>query len=216
MLEHEEPVFFSRPLPQTALRLEGHERLEVVSHDPRQRKVRGGRADVREEAGGLVVAADEHGLVVRCVPRCGHDADPFRHISLSFDQVPKPRLGDRLEVLQQVTRPDTLVLAVREVEFSSLDDVPGIRKRRTDHTGLVPHRVAACVVEVEMRTEHNVDVGRIEARITDAVLQASRLPRIQYTVDVGELLPVFVADPRVDEYEGVGGLDEQAPERERR
>ena len=59
MLEHEEPVFFSRPLPQTALRLEGHERLEVVSHDPRQRKVRRGRTDVSEEAGGLVVAADE-------------------------------------------------------------------------------------------------------------------------------------------------------------
>src|SRR5205814_6367684 len=67
VLEAEQPLFRFRLLVQPPLRLERHEWLQVVAHDPGQRKVGRGRHEVRDEAGALTLALEQDRLVIRHV-----------------------------------------------------------------------------------------------------------------------------------------------------
>ena len=71
------------------------------------------------------------------------------------------------------------------------------------------------MIEVQVRAQDDVDVRGVEACITDAVLEPRRLTCVQHTVDVGELLAVLVADPRIDQHERIRRFDKEAPERQR-
>src|SRR5438105_2718551 len=75
VLEEQQPRLRLRPLVQAALRLERHQRLQVVAHDPRQRQAGGGRHQVRPEADAVPGALDQDRLVKGDVPRRGEAAD---------------------------------------------------------------------------------------------------------------------------------------------
>src|SRR6266567_5469735 len=76
VLEAEQPPLRFGLLVQMALRLERHEGLEVISHDPGEREVGRGRDQVRDEAGPLAAALEQDRLVIRHVAGGGETANP--------------------------------------------------------------------------------------------------------------------------------------------
>ncbi len=71
------------------------------------------------------------------------------------------------------------------------------------------------MVEVEVGVDHDVHVGRVEAGVSDPVLEARRIAVVRHAVDLVELLALLVPDPGVDQDQRVGRLDEQTAERQR-
>src|SRR5690606_9633820 len=187
VLEHQEPALLERAGPEAPLRLQRDERLEVVPHDPGQRQVRGGRADVGEEARRLAVALHEHRLVVRRVAGRGDHAHALRHGGLAVHEAPQAGLRDRPVIVLEVARADALVAAPGEAQLLLLHHVARPRKRRPDASVGIPDGVAPGVVEVQVRVEDDVDVLRIVPRVADRVLEAGRLALVLDAVDLAEL-----------------------------
>src|SRR5260370_41516763 len=100
MLEEQQPAFRFRPRIQSALRLEGHQRLQVVSHDPGKRQMGASGNEVREEADPLTTALNQYRLVIGDVPGRREAADAGRRRRLAVAE----REGNRLEVGRKVAR----------------------------------------------------------------------------------------------------------------
>src|SRR6185295_15879386 len=60
MLEHEQPPLPLGPPVQLTFALEGHQGLEIVPHDPRQRQVRRRGHEVGEETGTFAGALNQY------------------------------------------------------------------------------------------------------------------------------------------------------------
>src|SRR6185503_15655421 len=93
------------------------------------------------------------------------------------------------------------------------DYVPRLRERRHHPSRVVASRVAAGVVEMQMRVDHERDVIRRYAELTQPVLQLRRTtrPRVLDAVDVVELVILLVPRAVVDQHEPRLVLDEQTP-----
>src|SRR5687768_10362309 len=104
VLEDQEPLFISGATQVFALRLERHERLDVVAHDPWEREVSSGRHEVAEVERSLAARLEERALVMRRGAGCTHDADPRDDLTVAFDEIEEARFSYRLVIVREIAR----------------------------------------------------------------------------------------------------------------
>ena len=92
--------------------------------------------------------------------------------------------------------------------------MPGIGECRLEGAILVPERVPPCMIEVQVRAHHQVDIPRFKPCGPEGILQASGAPFILDSVDVLELLRFLVSDPGIHQDQVVGGLHQEAAQGE--
>src|SRR5690606_15166025 len=99
--------------------------------------------------------------------------------------------------------------------LARLHHVTRPRERQPDLPALVPVRVAARVIEVQVRVDDDVHVLRGEARVPQRVLQPRRRPGVVHAVDLAELRVLLVAHAVVDQHERLRRPHQQPAARER-
>ena len=118
------------------------------------------------------------------------------------------RLRKRPPVLRQITRSIAFRRLFRMFPFSARNEVTCVGKRRHDLTVGVERRVAAGMVEMQMRVENDGDVFGQDARLQPKRLGQRTLPidAVKRRAFAGPL----VADARLDQYLLFSGIDEHA------
>jgi hypothetical protein len=104
---------------------------------------------------------------------------------------------------------------VGEIEFTPLYDITSFREGRHNLAIISAKRVSACMVEVKVRTKHDVDIGRIEPGVSNAILKSGRISCVRDPINFSEFLAVLVPHSGIDEDESVRSLDKQAPHGQR-
>src|SRR5262249_39405061 len=120
-------------------------------------------------------------------------------------EIESPGRIDGIEVFALIRGADPLVVRAGELELAPLHDVTRVRKGRNDLTSRVGRRVAAGVVEVEMRVEDDIDVAGDEPRGAKDPLGGPHLE----AVDVALLVVPLRAGAVVDEDAPLPVVDEE-------
>src|SRR5262249_44644609 len=138
---------------QSFLGLERLYRVKVVTHDPRQTHVRTHRYQIGKPKHRLPVALETpalHRSIVtgdRFHPQTGHN---FVSGVFSFELA---RLDQRPPVLGEITRTITLTRMLSVVQLGAGNEVTGIRKRWRRLSVIIQTRIAAGVIEMQMRID---------------------------------------------------------------
>src|SRR3569833_2157234 len=110
VLEDQRPAFVDGAFEDATLCLQRDERLDVVTHDPRQRQVRHRRRQVRDvEAQCAVATVDEQTLMMWRVARRLHRMNSRDDLAVTVDELHLAGGAQRLEVVRKVARGRTLV-----------------------------------------------------------------------------------------------------------
>src|SRR5205823_7401807 len=113
-----------------------------------------GRDEVREEADPLTAALNQDRLVIGHVSGRREAADAGKGLRLAVDE----REWDRLEVGREVARRRALVGVARELQLPPLDDVAGRWETESDATRRIAVGIAARVIAVQVRIDHQADI----------------------------------------------------------
>src|ERR1043166_3649857 len=146
------------------------------------------------------------------VARRRNQRDPADDLLLAIDEVVPAGLGDRDEVVIEVAGRRAFVGMGSIVVLTLLDDISGLRKRELHLPRRALAGIAAGVVEMQMRVDHQRDVRRRMTEFREAILEPrqSGLATVFDAVNVVELVVLLVAGTVVDEDEAGVVLDQEA------
>ena len=146
----------------------------------------------------------------------GHcDLNSLCDLPFALDQIPEPGSPDRLKILAQVAGPDAFILTVGEIELTPLYDITSFREGRHNLAIIAAKRVSASMVEVKVRAKHDVDIGRIEPGVSNAILESGRISCVRDPINISEFLVVLVPHSSIDKDESVRSLYKQTPHGQR-
>ena len=171
VIKDHKPLLLEGTAQDPPFRLERDQRLDVVPHDPRERQVGDRRHQVAEQHGALAARLQQDALMVRCVAGGGNDPDPGDDIALAVHEVESTRFVDRHEVVVEVAGRRSLVDVRRVVVLTGLHDIPGVGEGQANRTLTVPIGIAAGMIEVQVRVDHDRDVIGRESRGLEPVLE---------------------------------------------
>ena len=122
---------------------------------------------------------------------------------LALDQFKATSLDNRIPIGRKVARRGPLVRPLGIDELSALHDVARIRERRRHLPVGSASRVAARMVEVQMRVDHERDVGGGKTGGADAVFKRRRsfADGVLDAVDLVEFGRLLVSDPRIEQHQ---------------
>src|SRR5689334_10966635 len=101
----------------------------------------------------------------RRVPGRVHRPNSGDDLALPLDEIVSVRLGERDEVVWEVTPGRTLVRVGRELVLARLNDVPRVHECWTETAVGLEHQIAAGVIEVQVRVDDERDVFGTNAKI---------------------------------------------------
>src|SRR5690625_324352 len=214
MLEDEDPILFSRSPQHLPFRFESGQGITVVTHYPGLGQECDGGDQISEENTSIATRGEEDRLVIRYMTRGQEDTDPRDDLGLTIDEIEVASLLDWIEVVGQITRPDSLIPRVSELELAPLHDIPSAREGEADDRLGIVMSVPASMVEVEVSIDHIFDIVGRETSIPNRILETGRRTLVLDTVDLHELRVLLVTDTRIDQDECIGCLDEEAAETE--
>src|SRR5688572_25070852 len=120
MLEDEPPSSPNRISEQGSLALQGAERLEVVTLDPRERQMAGSLELIAQEHGRLPAIADHDRLMKGHMARREPYRNPGQHLAIAIQQTPAVSRDDRLEVVREITGSGAFIGMAGELELAAL------------------------------------------------------------------------------------------------
>ena len=105
-------------------------RIQVVTHDPRQRHVRGRRDQIRHEDGRLSARLDPHELMMRSVAASADRSHARHDLRIVVHERELARCRDGCEVVGGIARAIPFVRMLRILPLAAADDVAGVREAR--------------------------------------------------------------------------------------
>src|SRR5437763_5260245 len=103
--------------------------------------------------------------------RSRKDANSFDDLSLATYEFEFSSGYNRHEVALEIARTRSLIRMRCVIVFAALHEVSGVRERRLDSIRFVAVRVAAGVIEMKMRVDHDADVFRSSADLSQPILE---------------------------------------------
>src|SRR3954451_19303904 len=185
-------------------------RVKAASHDPGCVDVRGGGDEAWRVDRGAAARFEVHDLMTARVAACPPDPHARHDGLVAAREIDHARLLERHEIIRHVTCAVELVRARGIFPLPLVHHIAGVRKTRPQRAVRVAHGKASRVVEMQVRSEHDLDgIGR-HARPRQR--QVEMLRPIE-RVDAGVLRVHGVADARVDDHQPLTS-NEQRPHRE--
>src|SRR5437870_13601955 len=164
VLEDQQPFLLERPVQNPSLRFQRLQGIQIVAHDIWQRQVRHGRDEIAEVERRLVFGLNLHRLMVGGMSARHHYRDSGESLGVPFQVLPEIHVRDRRKVLFQIARPRPLVGTDGVFVLAALHEILGLWERGHD-LAVLPVRVAATMIEVQVRVDDHVDVFDRQPRL---------------------------------------------------
>ena len=138
--------------------LETSDRIKVVAQQISVGRVAQGRHQVGGINQNLALGLEPHDLLAQIVTRSRMNRESLENFGVSLERLELTGRYKRLPQLWQIAGAVALVGVLGFLEFSPLHQMGGVLKGGLSSGGVAPR-----VVVVQVRVNHQVDVGRLEA-----------------------------------------------------